>query len=401
MTPVPQADRTLSGTMIFVRAWSMVVLGLVLAGPPPTGGAPERRTQAVRLELPPLSYTCPMDPDIVEDKPGACPRCRMTLEPIRLDSAFSCPVHTSAIQPRAGQCPICRRELVPITVSLYFTCAGAPNVRELSPGTCPDGSARTVVRERRVHGDHNPRHGGQFFMAPDNWHHLEGTYPAPGVFRVYLYDDFTRPLSKRLLQDARGRASVSDAAARPLNGTAAVPLQMAKDGRALEARLAAPLPARISLRLSFAAGGPEHRFDFAFPAYTSEPKPKAPAAPAATPTAAANLTGAPGETSSDIAALVQEVKQQRQAVDGAVSSGSYGSIYIAALAAKDAALRLESLDGRLPEPQRVLVSAAVKRIVVSAWLLDMYGDLGDRQKIEESLQAFDAGIDELMARYVR
>ncbi|MBU3937578.1 MAG: YHS domain-containing protein, partial [Proteobacteria bacterium] len=26
-------------------------------------------------------YTCPMHPEVVQDKPGACPKCGMTLEP--------------------------------------------------------------------------------------------------------------------------------------------------------------------------------------------------------------------------------------------------------------------------------------------------------------------------------
>ena len=31
-------------------------------------------------------------------------------------------------------------------------------------------------------------------MAPDRWHHLEGTLPTERELRIYLYDNFTRPL---------------------------------------------------------------------------------------------------------------------------------------------------------------------------------------------------------------
>ena len=43
------------------------------------GQAP-KSAAAARESLPPISYTCPMHPEIVEDKKGTCPICKMDLE---------------------------------------------------------------------------------------------------------------------------------------------------------------------------------------------------------------------------------------------------------------------------------------------------------------------------------
>ena len=110
-------------------------------------------------------------------------------------TVYSCLKFQSFIQDKPGVCPVDKSELVPITSAFYFTCKNDSHVRQLEPGTCADGSARIRTYERRPHGDHNPRHGGQFFMAEDNWHHLEGTFVRPNLFRVYFYNDFTQPLA--------------------------------------------------------------------------------------------------------------------------------------------------------------------------------------------------------------
>jgi P-type Cu+ transporter len=67
-------------------------------------------------------YTCPMDPEIRQDHPGACPRCGMALEaeiPLAPASRleYTCPMHPEIVRPGPGSCPICGMALEPRTVT--------------------------------------------------------------------------------------------------------------------------------------------------------------------------------------------------------------------------------------------------------------------------------------------
>jgi Cu+-exporting ATPase len=67
------------------------------------------------------AYVCPMDPEVREDYPGACPKCGMALEPslpiapaTRVE--YTCPMHPQIVRPGPGSCPICGMALEPRTV---------------------------------------------------------------------------------------------------------------------------------------------------------------------------------------------------------------------------------------------------------------------------------------------
>ena len=67
-------------------------------------------------------YTCPMDPDVRQQGPGACPKCGMALEPVDIGpltkTEWTCPMHPEIVRDAAGSCPICGMALEPRTVTL-------------------------------------------------------------------------------------------------------------------------------------------------------------------------------------------------------------------------------------------------------------------------------------------
>ena len=83
------------------------------ATPQPVQGAPAMGTV----------YTCPMHPEVREDRPGACPKCGMALEPVggaapTTKVEYSCPMHPEIIRDRPGACPICGMALEPRNVTV-------------------------------------------------------------------------------------------------------------------------------------------------------------------------------------------------------------------------------------------------------------------------------------------
>ena len=67
-------------------------------------------------------YTCPMDPEVRQRGPGACPKCGMALEPVDVAPVtkveWTCPMHPEIVRDAPGACPICGMALEPRTVTL-------------------------------------------------------------------------------------------------------------------------------------------------------------------------------------------------------------------------------------------------------------------------------------------
>src|SRR5450432_3631155 len=79
------------------------------------------------------SYICPMDPEVRESKPGACPKCGMALEPehpvATTHTEWVCPMHPEIVRTEPGSCPICGMALEPRSTTVDDA---NPELRDMS-----------------------------------------------------------------------------------------------------------------------------------------------------------------------------------------------------------------------------------------------------------------------------
>jgi Cu/Ag efflux protein CusF len=360
----------------------------------------EPRQPAKAAALPPISYVCPSpgEEGVIEDRPGRCPKSSQPLTPIRLTIAYSCLRGPRFIQEQPGTCSYDKSPLGPVTASVYWSCTDEPQRRYLAPGACKDGSARGKAFEIRPHGDHNPRHGGlSVFMSEDLHHHLEGTFIAPGIFRAYFYDEYTRPVPA---SGMTARVALADASAHEV-GT---PLPLRASTRPgvnfLEVRVpnvAAPTkttPLDFKLHVTIPGQAREWVTDHHFDGYSKEPapapigvpaktvsSPPPPAAPEQNMAAASPPFTTQEEVLPDNAPQLLELLAMRASeVQGLLQAGNLGAVWFPAFSAKSIALALESAhSSALTSDERTRLSSAVRDLALTAWQMDAAGDLGDKE----------------------
>lgn len=298
------------------------------------------------------AWLCPLHPETQLDEPGRCEVCGRPLEKRAFTYSWACPMHPELAAPTPGPCAVCGMDRVSTTVEVVWRCPRHAEAAASEPGACPhDGTPLVAERRALAHGDHNPRHGGVFFMAPDRFHHLEGAL-LDGRFRLYLYDNYTEPLDPAGIAARIGELRLAPGA----------------DAAVLEAPLEAPpgTPVEVVLHVDFGSGR-EERFDFLF---TDESRP--PELPELV------IPGSPAE-------MLDEIERRDVRLRELMRLGAWTELYLPALQAKDLVLALEAAAEEVP-------ADAVKRMVRGAWLLDVYGDLGDRTRVERAYLLFREGL---------
>jgi hypothetical protein len=277
-----------------VLAAFVISAGMLAALPATAQTASGPQTASEADEVYPPAWVCKdIKYNDVNDGPGTCKEDGTPLVQIRLGTAYKCLRGPADYQATEGPCKTDSRPKGAVTVSVFWTCPSAPDKPLLNPGKCADGSQSSLQFVERPHGDHNPRHGGlAIFMSADLFHHIEGTFVAPGLFRVYFYNEFTKPMK---VAGFTGRIALENSNFTTTGNEIPLTLAPIADGSALEARIPnAPVPSSaapvfIKLFIKLKPGAPDWTTDHQFNGYSKDPAPPAPAAAPAT-TGAARAT---------------------------------------------------------------------------------------------------------------
>ena len=114
----------------------------------------------------PVTYVCPMHPEVTSDQPGRCPNCGMKLLATQVPAAittYACPMHPDVTSDQPGRCPNCGMKLLVANVVSQSGGGHEPNAMghrghdHDSEG--PDHDVAAMEQAGHGHADHGEGHG--------------------------------------------------------------------------------------------------------------------------------------------------------------------------------------------------------------------------------------------------
>ena len=372
-------------------------------------------------------YWCPMRGNPCELKdfagPGECPECWMELKTKRslmegkdlapqtaewkmkeegLIPIYWCPNrgrpdHSLVDYSQPASCPTCGTPLAhkaQFETQHTWTCVTplCEKKGELyyGPGLC---SACGQPVAGMGHMDHTPVHGGwQFFMADNLYHHLEGTMPQPGLFKLYLYDDWKVPLDAR---NVAGKLYIEqkNESTGEVTETEYV-LEVQKEGDTfLIANVPKDFPLAFYTKIFLA--GEEKRFDFEFDELTQEPE---------NTDIAANIRlhtheRVPVEIPPTVDGIVREILRRDRNLQSLMQAKDWFGLHYPAFDAKDFVAALADRQDGLNVRQRGQLKTAIGLINRGANALDRAGDMADEPRVTQAYETFKEGVELLKQIY--
>jgi len=101
--------------------------------------------------------------------------------------------------------------------------------------------------------------------------------------------------------------------------------------------------------------------------------------------------------------IIAQISARNRQIGELIDLGRFTDVWFPAFEAKDLALAMSAHAAQIPADNRPMLEPTINRLLRAAWLLDAFGDLGNREQITAAYADFKSAVAgiELLARETR
>jgi len=97
--------------------------------------------------------------------------------------------------------------------------------------------------------------------------------------------------------------------------------------------------------------------------------------------------------------ILGQLRTRSTQIKGFIDRGLFGDVYVPAFQAKDLAIALASKEETLAADRRSVIEPAIAKLVRASYLLDAFGDIGNKQQISEAYAKFVEAAKDITASF--